>query len=109
MTAPLRVLIVDDEPLARRGVRARLEKRAGFEIVGECQNGHEAVQAIRATTDNGHRPAWELDDAGGAKVAYARCVCGDTAAIRIDAEKTAVIEWEGGRLRFTQCPSAHDA
>ena len=50
MTTPLRVLIVDDEPLARRGVRARLEKRAGFEIVGECRNGPDAVQAIRATT-----------------------------------------------------------
>jgi two-component system, LytTR family, response regulator len=43
-------LIVDDEPLARRGVRARLEKRSDVEIVGECQNGLEAVRAIRATS-----------------------------------------------------------
>lgn len=42
--APLRVLIVDDEPLARRGVRARLP--AGAEVVAECGNGQDAVRAI---------------------------------------------------------------
>jgi two-component system LytT family response regulator len=46
--APLRVLIVDDEPLARRGVRARLLALGGggLEIVGECAGGRDAVRAI---------------------------------------------------------------
>jgi two-component system LytT family response regulator len=42
----LRVLIVDDEPLARRGVRVRLERMSDLEIVGECSSGSAAVQAI---------------------------------------------------------------
>ncbi|MGH9887700.1 MAG: LytR/AlgR family response regulator transcription factor [bacterium] len=46
--APLRVLIVDDEPLARRGLRVRLERMSGIEIVGECQSGGDAVAAIDA-------------------------------------------------------------
>jgi len=43
----IRVLIVDDEPLARRGIRLQLEQQPGFEIVGECGNGLEAVTAIQ--------------------------------------------------------------
>jgi two-component system LytT family response regulator len=50
LSEALRVLIVDDEPLARRGVRARLAKQAGIEVVGECENGLAAVRAIRAQT-----------------------------------------------------------
>ncbi|HEY4357767.1 MAG TPA: LytTR family DNA-binding domain-containing protein [Acidobacteriaceae bacterium] len=41
------VLIVDDEPLARRGVVLRLQKHEDLEIVGECANGREAVDFIR--------------------------------------------------------------
>jgi two-component system LytT family response regulator len=42
----IRVLIVDDEPLARRGIRARLANAAGFDIVGEATGGREAIAAI---------------------------------------------------------------
>jgi two-component system LytT family response regulator len=44
----LRVLIVDDEPPARRGVRARLANQPDIEIVAECGCGEEAVTAIRS-------------------------------------------------------------
>src|SRR5918996_5972788 len=44
----IRTLIVDDEPLAREGVRLHLEDHADFEIVGECGSGEEAVQKIEA-------------------------------------------------------------
>lgn len=40
------MLIVDDETLARRGVRARLAAAAGFEVSGEAATGREAVRAI---------------------------------------------------------------
>ena len=43
----MRVLIVDDEPIARRGVRLQLEGERDVEIVGECANGLEAVTAIQ--------------------------------------------------------------
>ena len=42
----LRALLVDDEEIARRGLRIRLERAGDIEIVGECQNGKEAVTAI---------------------------------------------------------------
>jgi two-component system LytT family response regulator len=44
----IRTLIVDDEPLARRRLRAFLRPEADMEIVGECGNGEQAVEAIRA-------------------------------------------------------------
>ena len=42
----MRVLIVDDEMLARAVVREYLGAHADIEIVGECANGFEAVKAI---------------------------------------------------------------
>jgi two-component system LytT family response regulator len=42
----LRVLIVDDEALIRLGVRNGLAALAGIEVVGECESGEQAVQAI---------------------------------------------------------------
>src|SRR5688572_11505705 len=42
----IRTLIVDDEPLAREGVRLHLEDHPDFEVVGECGSGEEAVQKI---------------------------------------------------------------
>jgi two-component system LytT family response regulator len=47
-TSALRVLIVDDEPLARGLVREYLAHHAGFAIVGESQHGLQAVQDITA-------------------------------------------------------------
>lgn len=41
-----RVLIVDDEPLARRGLRRLLEEREELEVVGECRNGREAIERL---------------------------------------------------------------
>jgi two-component system, LytTR family, response regulator len=42
------VLIVDDEPLARRGVRVCLKNEADVTVVGECSSGKEAVEQIQA-------------------------------------------------------------
>ncbi len=46
---PLRVLIVDDEPLARERLRGWLRAEAGVEIVGECGSGPEAIAVLRRT------------------------------------------------------------
>jgi two-component system LytT family response regulator len=42
----VRVLIVDDEPLARRGVVHRLRRFKDIEIIGECSDGLSAVERI---------------------------------------------------------------
>ena len=44
----IRALVIDDEPLARDMIREMLEGDAEVEIIGECANGREAVEAIRA-------------------------------------------------------------
>ena len=46
MTAPLKALIVDDESLARKGLRLRLDEIDAVEIVDECVNGREALNRI---------------------------------------------------------------
>lgn len=45
MTAPLRVLLVDDHAVMRAGFRMILEAEGDIEIVGEADNGRDAVAA----------------------------------------------------------------
>jgi two-component system LytT family response regulator len=42
------VLVVDDEPPARRGLRALLARQPDVHVVGEARSGREAIEAIRA-------------------------------------------------------------
>jgi two-component system LytT family response regulator len=44
------VLVADDEPAARRGVRQLLEAFPEYAVVGECRNGAEVLQALDALT-----------------------------------------------------------
>ncbi len=44
---PIRVLVVDDEPPARARIAKLLADRDGFEPIGECTNGRDALDAIR--------------------------------------------------------------
>jgi two-component system LytT family response regulator len=46
----LRTLIVDDELLARKKIRAFLQEHAEFQVVGECADGEQAVAAISTLT-----------------------------------------------------------
>ena len=47
---PIRTLIVDDEPLARDGIRVLLENDPEIEIVGECADGDQAILAIEESS-----------------------------------------------------------
>ena len=47
----IKTIIVDDEPLARSGLRIRLERFEDVEVLAECQNGLDAVSMISQ-----HRP-----------------------------------------------------
>jgi len=52
MSQAIRVLIVDDHTIVRKGIRALLAEIAGIEVVGEADNGQEAVtQADRLRPD----------------------------------------------------------
>ncbi|MFC5665292.1 response regulator [Kitasatospora misakiensis] len=48
---PIRVVVADDEPMVRAGVRAVLTTDPGIEIVAETGDGREAVDLVRR-----HRP-----------------------------------------------------
>ena len=43
MSRPIRVLIADDHAIVRKGIRALLATEAGIEVVGEAQDGRQAI------------------------------------------------------------------
>ena len=45
---PIRVLLADDHPIVRAGIRAELERLPGVEIVGEASDGREALALVKA-------------------------------------------------------------
>jgi DNA-binding NarL/FixJ family response regulator len=46
MTVPTRVLLVDDHPLVREGLKARLSAVAGLEVVGEAGNANDTFAVV---------------------------------------------------------------
>jgi len=50
MTRPIRVLIADDHPLFRGGLRSLLESVDDLEVSGEATNGEEAVELAGSTS-----------------------------------------------------------
>jgi two-component system LytT family response regulator len=42
----IRVLVVDDEPWARKRILALLKVERDVEIIGECSGGREAIKKI---------------------------------------------------------------
>jgi two-component system LytT family response regulator len=46
VTADLRVVIVDDEPLAREGLRLRLAAQSDVVVVAECASGADAIAVL---------------------------------------------------------------
>lgn len=47
---PIRVLLVDDDPLVRAGLRFLLESADDLTVVGECGDGDEVVAAVRVSS-----------------------------------------------------------
>jgi DNA-binding NarL/FixJ family response regulator len=42
----VRILLVDDHPVVRQGLRSLLEGRSGWEVVGEASDGIEAIDKV---------------------------------------------------------------
>ncbi|HVX68460.1 MAG TPA: response regulator transcription factor [Mycobacteriales bacterium] len=47
--AVIRVVLADDQPMVRVGLRVLIESEADLKIVGEAENGREAIEVIRRT------------------------------------------------------------
>ncbi|MFT5635769.1 MAG: two-component system LytT family response regulator [Cognaticolwellia sp.] len=48
MSKQLTTIIVDDEPLARKGLAVRLQEHKDIDIIAMCTNGRAALEAVRA-------------------------------------------------------------
>ena len=48
MPTPIRILIADDHPVWRKGVRTLLDAEADLSVVAEAADGEEAIRLIRA-------------------------------------------------------------
>jgi DNA-binding NarL/FixJ family response regulator len=47
VTAPIRVIVADDHPIVRGGLRALIDATPGIEFLGEATNGDEAIDLAR--------------------------------------------------------------
>jgi DNA-binding NarL/FixJ family response regulator len=48
----VRILLVDDHPIVRQGLRTLLEGRPGWEVVGEASDGLEALEKVEHLQPN---------------------------------------------------------
>src|SRR5438552_13830864 len=44
---PIRVILVDNHPIVRRGIRAELERIPSVQLAGEANDGHEALALLK--------------------------------------------------------------
>lgn len=47
MNTPIRILIADDHTMFRQGLKEILERKGGFQVVGEARDGSEALRLIQ--------------------------------------------------------------
>lgn len=52
LTKYFRLVLADDHPLVRAGIRAELEKLPSVEVVGEAGNGREALELVKSQRPN---------------------------------------------------------
>jgi DNA-binding NarL/FixJ family response regulator len=77
----IRVLIVDDHPLFRKGMRSLLESLSGFVVLGEAASGQEAVQA--ALNLQPDILLMDLQMPGGSGLEAIRAITRESANVRI--------------------------
>jgi DNA-binding NarL/FixJ family response regulator len=65
----IRVLIVDDHPMVRRGLKSLLSSYPDIQVVGEAENGAAALEAVSARSPEIVLLDIELPGADGVKVA----------------------------------------
>ena len=67
--SPIRVLLADDHPVVRNGIRDLLEKEIDIEIVGEATNGVETIHLVEEANPDVLLLDMELPDFQGTEVA----------------------------------------
>ena len=79
----IRVLLVDDHPVVRGGIRTMLEASDGIEVVGEASNGQEALDLVHELQPDVMLLDMEMPVKPGLEVA--RTLAEEKAAVRIIA------------------------
>lgn len=79
--APIKVLLADDHPPLRAGMRARLEQEADIVVIGEAENGREALRLARELKPHLLVLDMEMPEMNGLEVAKA--LKEEGAAIRV--------------------------
>jgi DNA-binding NarL/FixJ family response regulator len=65
----IRVILVDDHPIVRSGIRGLLEKASDIKVVGEAENGETALQLVEEAAADVLLLDMELPDIPGPQVA----------------------------------------
>jgi DNA-binding NarL/FixJ family response regulator len=65
----IRVLLADDHPVVRSGIRAMLEREEDIAVVGEASNGVEALELVRSLTPDVLLLDMEMPEKSGLEVA----------------------------------------
>lgn len=65
----IQVLLADDHPVVRGGVRALLEEEADIEVVGEASGGYEAIELVKKLRPDVILLDMEMPDLSGVEVA----------------------------------------
>ncbi|HET7266787.1 MAG TPA: LytTR family transcriptional regulator DNA-binding domain-containing protein [Oleiagrimonas sp.] len=110
---PIRTLLIDDEILARLALRQALAHHDNVQIVGECGNAEEAMQAINALSPDllfldirmpgmdGFRLLHELSPASAPMVVFATAF-GQHALLAFDADAVDYVLKPIDQARFDQ-------
>ena len=67
--SPIRVVLVDDHPVVRSGIRSLLDKAVDIEVVGEAEDGEQALQLVKEVNPDVMLLDMELPDIQGTQVA----------------------------------------
>ncbi len=67
--SPIRVVLVDDHPVVRSGIRGLIEKAVDIELVGEASCGEEAIRLVGEVHPDVLLLDMELPDINGTQVA----------------------------------------
>jgi DNA-binding NarL/FixJ family response regulator len=78
---PIRVLLVDDEPAIRRGLRMRLELEDDLEVVGEAPDGMRALAAITESAPD--VVLMDIEMAGGDGLSATRLIDPSSSTARV--------------------------